>query len=236
LAEADLPVICVETRLSFDHLVGERVVRIAVRSIMVPCSTIARATLVSVYMANQRDLDEAYHAAAKAQVSWAARLPAERAAVMLRSAAIMEARQSEIVDWLVRESGSTRLKAELEWQFVHAVTLEAASFPHRMEGRILPLDEAGKESRAYRQPLGVIGVISLAHGTSQCTCPTVRSAPHWRWEMRLLSSRRKIHPSQAASSLRRSMKRPDCPPVFSTSSSVPSRKSATHSRCIRFPV
>jgi aldehyde dehydrogenase (NAD+) len=33
-------------------------------------------------------------------------------------------------------------------------------FPDRMEGRILPLDEAGKESRAYRQPLGVIGVIS----------------------------------------------------------------------------
>jgi aldehyde dehydrogenase (NAD+) len=72
----------------------------------------------------------------------------------------MEARHSDIVDWLVRESGSTHVKAELEWQFVHAVTLEAASFPHRMEGRILPLDEAGNESRAYRQPLGVIGVIS----------------------------------------------------------------------------
>ena len=119
------------------------------------------ATLAEMVMANQCDLDEAYHAAAKAQVSWAARLPAERAAVMLRSASIMEARHGEIVDWLIRESGSTRVKAELEWQFVHAVTLEAASFPHRMEGRILPLDEAGKESRAYRQPLGVIGVISM---------------------------------------------------------------------------
>ena len=82
----------------------------------------------------------------KAQVSWAARLLAERAAVMLRSASIMEARHGEIGDWLIRESGSTRVKAELEWQFVHAVTLEAASFPHRMEGRILPLDEALKEA------------------------------------------------------------------------------------------
>src|SRR6266481_6970312 len=118
------------------------------------------ATLAEMVMANQCDLDEAYHAAAKAQVSWAARLPAERAAVMLRSASIMEARHGEIVDWLIRESGSTRVKAELEWQFVHAVTLEAASLPHRMEGRILPLDEAEKESRVYRQPLGVIGVIS----------------------------------------------------------------------------
>jgi aldehyde dehydrogenase (NAD+) len=118
------------------------------------------ATLAETVMANQDDLDEAYHAAAKAQVSWAARPPVERAAVMLRTASIMEARHGEIVDWLIRESGSTRVKAELEWQFVQAVTLEAASFPHRMEGRILPLDEAGKESRAYRQPLGVIGVIS----------------------------------------------------------------------------
>jgi aldehyde dehydrogenase (NAD+) len=118
------------------------------------------ARLAETIMANQSDLDEAYCAAAKAQVSWAARLPAERAAVILRSSSIMEARHAEIVEWLIRESGSTRVKAELEWQFVHAVTLEAASFPHRIEGRILPLDETGKESRAYRQPLGVIGVIS----------------------------------------------------------------------------
>ena len=117
-------------------------------------------TLVETIMANRTDLDEAYHAAASAQISWAARLPAERAAVMLRSAAIMKARHDEIVDWLIRESGSTRIKAELEWQFTHALTLEAASFPHRTEGRILPLDEAGKESLAFRQPLGVVGVIS----------------------------------------------------------------------------
>src|SRR5260370_41720408 len=57
------------------------------------------ATLAETVMANQGDLDEAYRAAAKAQVSWAARLPAERAAVMLRSASIMEARHREIIDW-----------------------------------------------------------------------------------------------------------------------------------------
>src|SRR5260370_3968691 len=123
------------------------------------------ATLAETVMANQDDLDEAYHAAATAQVSWAARLPAERAAVMLRSASIMEARHGEIVDWLIRASGSTPVKAGLEWQFLHAVTLEAASLPHRSEGRLLPLDEAGTESRAYRQPLVLAGVCS------QCNFP-----------------------------------------------------------------
>lgn len=116
--------------------------------------------LAMIVMADGTDLDEAYTAAARAQLAWAARLPVERAAVMVRALAILEARHGEIVDWLVREAGSTRLKAEMEWQFVQAVTRECISFPHRVEGRILPLDEPGKESRVYRQPLGVIGVIS----------------------------------------------------------------------------
>ena len=76
-------------------------------------------------------------------------------------AAIMQERRQEIVDWLIRESGSTRFKAELEWQFVRSITLEAASFPYRSRGAgSFLFDVAGKESRAYRQPLGVIGVIS----------------------------------------------------------------------------
>jgi aldehyde dehydrogenase (NAD+) len=72
----------------------------------------------------------------------------------------MKARREEIIDWLIRESGSTRVKAEVEWRFLHSITLEAASFPHRATGHILPIDVPGKESRVYRRPVGVIGVIS----------------------------------------------------------------------------
>lgn len=80
--------------------------------------------------------------------------------VMQRVVEISRNRREEIIDWLIREAGSTRVKAELEWQIHCAVTVEAASFPFRVEGRILPAREEGKENRAYRQPLGVIGVIS----------------------------------------------------------------------------
>jgi aldehyde dehydrogenase (NAD+) len=117
-------------------------------------------TLTEIVQADKSDLDEAYKAAAKAQLSWAAKLPSERTAVMLRSATIMEQRRAEIIDWLIKESGSTRIKAEGEWQAVHSYTIQAASFPYRIEGKILPLDEQGKESRVYKHPLGVIGVIS----------------------------------------------------------------------------
>lgn len=37
---------------------------------------------------------------------------------------------------------------------------EAATFPLRMEGKILPSTEDGKENRLYRIPVGVVGVIS----------------------------------------------------------------------------
>lgn len=72
----------------------------------------------------------------------------------------MERRRDEIVDWLIHESGSTRIKAELEFDFALRVTLEAATFPSRMNGRLLPTDVPAKESRVYGQPVGVVGIIS----------------------------------------------------------------------------
>jgi aldehyde dehydrogenase (NAD+) len=57
------------------------------------------------------DLEAAYTVAAEAHQGWAAALPTERAAVMRRAAQVMEARREEIISWLIRESGSARLKA-----------------------------------------------------------------------------------------------------------------------------
>jgi aldehyde dehydrogenase (NAD+) len=116
--------------------------------------------LVRIPSAGERDLDEAYRAAEATQAAWAARGPSERSGVLRRAASIMEDRRAEIVDWLVRESGSTRIKAEIEWQYTRAMTLEAATFPSRSAGEILPTDIAGKESRVYRMPVGVVGMIS----------------------------------------------------------------------------
>jgi aldehyde dehydrogenase (NAD+) len=116
--------------------------------------------LAEITMADRADLHDAYLSAASAQPTWADALPEQRANVLMRAAEIMEVRKQEILDWLIHESGSTRIKSELEWQLTRAVTLEAASFAHRVSGRILPVDQPGKESRVYRHPIGVIGVIS----------------------------------------------------------------------------
>src|SRR4051812_26725199 len=116
--------------------------------------------LVRIPLASEEDVDEAYRAAAEAQRAWAGTRPAERSAVLRRASELMEARRDEVIDWLVRESGSTRIKADLEWRFTRAMTLEAASFPSRQGGHILPTDIVGQEARVYRQPVGVVGMIS----------------------------------------------------------------------------
>ena len=116
--------------------------------------------LTEIAEASSADLDDAYRSAATVQRDWERLLPSERAAVMYRAVEVMDRRHVEIVDWLISESGSTRMKAEMEWASVRAGTLAAAAMPHRIVGRILPIDVPGKESRVYRRPLGVVGVIS----------------------------------------------------------------------------
>ncbi len=111
-------------------------------------------------LANRADVDEAYAAAERAQREWAAAAPAERAAVLRRAVELFDARHDELVGWVQRESGSIRAKAEFEVGAARNITEEAASFPYRMHGEIFPSDTPHKENRVYRQPLGVVGVIS----------------------------------------------------------------------------
>ena len=120
----------------------------------------SRQELASIRMANVEDLDDAYRAAEAAQREWALTPPAARQAVMQRAAQILDERHQDIVDWLVAESGSTILKATIEVSAAQAITLEAASYPYRVHGRIQESNVAGKENRVYRVPLGVVGVIS----------------------------------------------------------------------------
>jgi aldehyde dehydrogenase (NAD+) len=128
--------------------------------------------------ADTSDVDEAFRAASAAQREWAGTLPVVRADVMRRAAQLMEHRHEEIVRWLIRESGSTRIKAEMEWGTVRSIVLECSTLPSRAHGRILSGDFPGKENRIYRKPVGVVAVISP-----------------WNWPMHL--SARSVVPALA---------------------------------------
>ena len=133
-------------------------------------------TLLELPAAGADDLDAAYRAAAHAQSDWADALPSTRAAVMRQAAQIMQSRKAEIMAWLVRETGGTRMKAALEFDLVYAVLLAASAMPYQVEGRILPGDVPGKECRVYRRPVGVIGVISPWNFPMQLTARSLAPA------------------------------------------------------------
>ena len=119
-----------------------------------------QARINTIQLANQADVNEAYQSAQAAQTAWAATLHTERTALVARVGEILQQRGYEIINWLIQESGSTRLKAMIELGAAQGITAEAATFPARMVGALLPSNIPHQDSRYYRQALGVIAVIS----------------------------------------------------------------------------
>ena len=83
-------------------------------------------TLVEIQQASKDQLNEAYDAAVTAQAEWAKQPPARRAELLYNAVNILDQRQEEIVDWLIKESGSTRIKAMVEF----GATRAACSVTH----------------------------------------------------------------------------------------------------------
>ena len=133
-------------------------------------------TILEVEAGSADDVNDAYTAAQEAQKGWAAMLPSARAAVMAKAADILQSRKEEVVTWLIREAGSTRLKANLEVGLVTGVLKEAVSLPHMVHGDIPPIDVPGKESRVYRKPVGVVALISPWNWPLQLTARTLAPA------------------------------------------------------------
>lgn len=116
--------------------------------------------LTRMRLAETEDVDRAHRAAAEAQPGWAATPAAERSALFLRALDIMDRRRDEIVWWLIQEVGAIRQRAEFEWSLVRAGMIEVINHPTRVFGRILPGVTPGKENRVYREPVGVVTVIT----------------------------------------------------------------------------
>lgn len=116
--------------------------------------------LTEIAGASAVDVAEAYAAATRAQASWAATPPRERAAVMSRAAAITMARRDEIIESTILEVGCVRKVAEILWYFTWSILDASAAYPSRVVGQIVPTESASEESLIYRKPLGIIGIIS----------------------------------------------------------------------------
>ncbi|WP_234822994.1 benzaldehyde dehydrogenase [Ensifer adhaerens] len=110
-------------------------------------------------LAGPEDIGRASAVAVTAQRDWASVSYEERAKLMRNAASELERSFSDVVEWLVRESGSTRGKAAFETQLSIKVLHQASALASQPQGLVLPA-EAGRTSLARRRPHGVVGVIS----------------------------------------------------------------------------
>lgn len=118
------------------------------------------STVAKFRMASVADVDLAYESAKRAQKEWALVNPFEKRELFERAVQILDAHVEPITKIIADEIGGTYLKGLIEISLVRNILKEAATYPMRMEGKILPSSIPGKENRLYRLPVGVVGVLS----------------------------------------------------------------------------
>ncbi|MCE6076928.1 benzaldehyde dehydrogenase [Agrobacterium vitis] len=116
-------------------------------------------TLGKIAMATAQDIAAAATMSRKAQPTWAATAYERRSEILRNAARIAENNRDEIVDWIVRESGSTVPKAAFEVALTIKALFEASAMPSQAAGQVLPT-QPGRLNLARRRAIGVVGVIS----------------------------------------------------------------------------
>lgn len=117
-------------------------------------------TLVEIRLASVEDIDEAYRSAQKAQQEWKKVNAYQKVAIMEKAIELVKERREELLKILVEENGASHTKANIEIDAAIGIMKEAATFPLRMQGKIMPSVIPGKENRIYLDPAGVVGIIS----------------------------------------------------------------------------
>ena len=127
------------------------------------CDDVEPATgdlLGRVGYAGADDVRAACQAAAAAQPAWEALDYAQRARILLDAAALIRQHHEELVEWIMRECGGVRAKADIELHQAQQELEGAAALLHQPFGVLLPTAVPGRRSIAQRVPYGVVGVIS----------------------------------------------------------------------------
>ncbi|RBI59718.1 aldehyde dehydrogenase [halophilic archaeon] len=126
-----------------------------------------REIITTVPAGTARDVNRAFQAAKASQSEWADTPPQEREEVIQRVRNLLEENSDDIVETLIKESGSTRLKATMEVGLGHgdgAFTAEelavASSYPLRKQGRQAESAIPEKENVVHLYPKGIVGVIT----------------------------------------------------------------------------
>lgn len=114
--------------------------------------------IATVPGAVEQDVDAAVRRASKAQTTWAALAPADRARLLRRFAVVVDENREELARLEVREAGHTAGNARWEAGNVRDLLDYAAGGVERLTGRQIPVP--GGLDVTLLEPLGVVGVIA----------------------------------------------------------------------------
>ena len=111
--------------------------------------------------AGAQDVDAAVRAARVGYKQWSALAPRQREAALLKTAELLAQRgEAELLDLLIDESGSTITKARNEINYSVDLLRTAAGEARRLYGDTFPNDNPQRLSMVFREPLGVVAVVS----------------------------------------------------------------------------
>lgn len=116
--------------------------------------------IFTLQAASNVDVDTAYSAAERAFKHNAIKSIDVRLGVINKLIEIIQQRREEIIQWLIDESGSARLKANIEVDAALGIIRESLSFPEKIRTVQLQSQDPSRKSFVLRKPLGVIAVIS----------------------------------------------------------------------------
>jgi len=106
------------------------------------------------------DTRRAIDAAHEVFPGWAAALPAQRQAIFLRAAEVVERRRSEILLALALETGCGIHFGRVQVDFAASLLRQAAAVAYQSQGELLPSDVPGTRAMAIRRPVGVVAAIA----------------------------------------------------------------------------
>lgn len=119
------------------------------------------SVITTVKLATKEQTQEAFEAAQQAQKKWAKSSVEERKAVIRKALEYFKENKEAILETMVVETGSTYVKAEMEYQITLDELVEAEKMTEEIYTyREVPSPIEGKTNRIYRLPLGVISSIS----------------------------------------------------------------------------
>ena len=111
-------------------------------------------------MSTREDVIEALQAAKQAQRLWAKIPLPQRGEVLLRAGLLIESRLNELARILTREEGKTLREATAEVRRAVEIFKFFAGEGRRLGGEMLPSERAGSFDLTWREPVGVVSIIT----------------------------------------------------------------------------